>query len=237
MTSPHSILITGANRGLGLGLVRCFLRENWLVIGSFRQESAASELLSLCDEYPGRLFAFACDVSDDESVRRFHHEVGQQLSALDVLVNNAGLLIKGESNFEIPTSASIQQSLNVNTVGSFRICQSFLPLLRKGRRKCIVHISSIMGSIAATERGGSLSYRIAKAGVNMLSRSLAAELATEGIISLALHPGWVQTEMGGPNATLSIEDSADGIARVIMNAKLETHSGRFFDWRGEALEY
>ena len=232
-----SILITGANRGLGLGLVTSFLAQGWYVIGTYRSLASAADLQALQQDYPEHLLTACCDVTSDESVNALFQEIAQHISSLDILVNNAGLLIKGEDLIEHTSSANLLQTLDTNVVGPLRITQAFLPLIRRGQHKKIIHISSIMGSLARSGKSTSRSYRISKAGLNMLSRTLAAELHNEQIISLKIHPGWVQTDMGGAQASISIAESVAGLVSFILRANFAEHSGGFYDYQGHELPF
>jgi NAD(P)-dependent dehydrogenase (short-subunit alcohol dehydrogenase family) len=155
--------------------------------------------------------------------------------AIDVLINNAGILSTMRSISEIDFEV-FNQVLAVNTVGPIRVTQALLPNLRAGKMKKIINTSSIAGSISRRTRGGPYGYSESKAALNMFTRSLAAELKPEGFICIVIHPGWVQTDMGGANARVTVADSASGIRNVIANLTTEG-SGEFWTFEGEQLPW
>ncbi|MDH3283128.1 MAG: SDR family oxidoreductase [Acidobacteriota bacterium] len=221
-----TVVITGANRGLGLELARQFGAKGYRVVGTARKPEAAKELRALGARVE------QLDVADSESVRALAARLGEL--SVDVLVNNAGILVR-EGGIEEIDVDSIARSFEVNSLGPMRVTQALLPHLRLGKKKLVVQITSRMGSIAQNE-GGYYAYRASKAALNMLNRSLAAELGGEGFTCVVLHPGWVRTDMGGPNARLSPEESVSGIIRV-MDGLTREDSGRFFDHSGEELPW
>jgi NAD(P)-dependent dehydrogenase (short-subunit alcohol dehydrogenase family) len=231
-----NVLVTGANRGLGLALVRALLTRGERVIGTCRQPGKATELNRLAGEYPGHLHVLPLDVTQPKS----HAELARELplvlgegGRLDVLVNNAGVLHSGE-RFGQLTAAHLEDSFRTNVMGPLLLTQALAPLLADGAK--VASISSMLGSISGVSRFGTPSYNISKAALNMASALLARALDERGITVLALHPGWVQTDMGGQDATLSAEDSAAGLLQVIDGATADD-SGRFLDWQGEALPW
>ena len=231
-----NVLVTGANRGLGLAMVRALLARGDRVVATCRQPGKATELNRLSGEYPGRLHVLPLDVAQP----RAHAELARELplvlgedGKLDLLVNNAGVLHTGE-RFGQLTAANLEDSFRTNVMGPLLLTQTLAPLL--GANAKVVAISSELGSISGVSRFGTPSYNISKAALNMASALLARALDDRGITVLALHPGWVQTDMGGQNATVSPEASAAGLLQVIDGATPED-SGRFLDWQGEALPW
>lgn len=231
-----NVLVTGANRGLGLAMVRALLARGDRVVATCRQPGKATELNRLSGEYPGRLHVLPLDVAQP----RAHAELARELplvlgedGKLDLLVNNAGVLHTGE-RFGQLTAANLEDSFRTNVMGPLLLTQTLAPLL--GANAKVVSISSELGSISGVSRFGTPSYNISKAALNMASALLARALDDRGITVLALHPGWVQTDMGGQNATVSADASAAGLLQVIDGAAPED-SGRFLDWQGEALPW
>lgn len=234
-------LVTGANRGLGLALVRALLARGDRVVAACRQPGKATELNRLAGEHPGRLRVLPLDVAQPKS----HAELARELplvlgghtdeepGRLDLLVNNAGVLHSGE-RFGSVSAANLEDSLRTNAMAPFLLTQALAPLLADGAK--VANISSQLGSIANTARFGTPTYNIGKAAQNMATRLLAHALHERGIAVLALHPGWVQTDMGGKDAEVAAEDAAAGLLQVIEAATL-CDSGRFLDWRGEALPW
>lgn len=224
----RSVLITGANRGIGLELARQYSESGWCVIGTARAPDEATELSSLDNARVLQL-----DVTDQESVTRFAGELGDE--PVDVLINNVGILpmMNSVPKIDLVVFSNI---LAVNTVGPVRVTQAVLPNLRKGKLKKIINITSYLGSIAENTSGQFYGYRESKAALNMFTRSLAAELRGEGFTCVVLHPGWVQTDMGGPQAPVPVEESAAGLRKVIDTLAPEDN-GTFRTWRGETMDW
>jgi NAD(P)-dependent dehydrogenase (short-subunit alcohol dehydrogenase family) len=229
-------LVTGANRGLGLALVRALLARGDRVVAACRQPGKATELNRLAGEHPGRLRVLPLDVAQPKSQAELARELPLVLGdegRLDLLVNNAGVLHSGE-RFGSVAAANLEDSLRTNAMAPFLLTQALAPLLADGAK--VANISSQLGSIANTARFGTPTYNIGKAAQNMATRLLAHALHERGIAVLALHPGWVQTDMGGKDAEIAAEDAAAGLLQVIEAATLRD-SGRFLDWRGEPLPW
>jgi len=217
------VLVTGANRGIGLELARQYGEAGWSVIGTARKPDAAAEL----KELGARVVQL--DVTDATSVTQLVTDLDGQ--PIDLLINNAGIISRNSSlaSTDIETAGKI---LDVNVLGPMRVTQALLPNLSAGDRKTIVNISSGLGSLANNQSGGFYGYRESKAALNMFTRSLAGNLSGEGFIVVAMNPGWVQTDMGGPNAAITTEQSVNGIRDVIESLGPE-NSGTFRVYSGE----
>ncbi len=229
-------LVTGANRGLGLAFVRQLLDRGDHVVAACRQPGKATALNTLAGEFPGRLHVLPLDVANTKSRAVFVHELPLVLGddgRIDLLVNNAGVLHSGE-RFAHVDPLILEDSFRTNAIGPFLLVQALAPSLADGAR--IANLSSEMGSIGTRNEFRSPSYCSSKSAQNMLTVQLAHALRARGIIVLALHPGWVQTDMGGASATLDSNDAVRGLLQVINAATLED-SGRFMDWRGEPLPW
>lgn len=233
---PINSLVTGANRGLGLALTHALLARGDRVVATCRQPGKATDLNRLAGEHPGRLHVLPLDVAD----ARAHAELARELplalgegARLQLLVNNAGVLHAGERFGKIDPR-HLEDSLRTNAMGPFLLTQALAPALEDGGK--VANISSELGSIAGLSRFGTPSYAISKAALNMATALLRFALAERRITVLALHPGWVQTEMGGEEAAITPVQSAAGLVQVIDDAAL-ADSGRFLDWRGEALDW
>jgi len=239
-------LVTGANRGIGLALVRTLLTGGDRVVAACRQPGRASALSHLAGEHPGRLHVLPLDVCEPKSHAELVRELPLVLGngeddrsgRLDLLINNAGVLHSGE-RFGQVSAESLEHSLRTNTLGPFLLTQALAPLLGNGAK--VANISSELGSIAGCIGFGTPSYNISKAALNMatvLLRHALAEhaYAQRAIVVLALHPGWVRTQMGGDGASLAPEDAAAGLLRVINEAS-PADSGRYLDWRGNSLPW
>ena len=231
--STRHCLVTGANRGLGLEFVRQLLARGDHVVATCRHPGKATVLNPLAGEFPGRLHVLPLDVGDPKSIAELARELPLVCETLDLLVNSAGVLHSGE-RFGNLAAANLDDSFRTNARGPLLLAQALAPVLVDGAR--IANITSELGSIAGLTRFGTPSYNISKAAQNMATALLAKALAARGIIVLALHPGWVQTDMGGSDATLAPAQSVQGLLRVIDGATLQS-SGRFFDWRGEPMAW
>uniref|UniRef100_A0A0K0DKZ1 NAD(P)-binding protein n=1 Tax=Angiostrongylus cantonensis TaxID=6313 RepID=A0A0K0DKZ1_ANGCA len=218
--APYSVLVTGANRGIGLGLVKEFLKNEEIqhVIATAREpDSAKAELKRIGDK---RLSVIKLDVTSDESIKGAYIAVKNLVDdrGLTVLVNNAGIFVKYFTNQE-PNRADIIKNFDTNAGGVAVLTQMFLPLLRKSAsymateefsidRAAIINISSGAGSISTNTTGssssGMLAYRTSKAALNSLMKTMAIDLEPEGILISSFCPGWVQTDMGGSNAQVTV---------------------------------
>lgn len=226
-------VITGANRGIGLEFVRQLLARGDTVEAGVRVPSEARHLQGLSREAEGRLHLHALDVQDAASVQAFAVNVGE--FPVDVLINNAGVQGKWQGLTELDYE-DMARTFATNTLGPLRLTASLLPALLKGQTRKAVHISSRMGSLQHNVEGGAHGYRMSKVALNMGMRCMALEYKAQGLITAALSPGWVQTDMGGPDAPVRAEDSVRGMLRIIDGLGPE-HSGRFFEFQGDELPW
>jgi len=224
-----SVLITGANRGLGLEFARQYLVDGWQVYAACRDPASASELRQLTEDSGGRLRTLAIDVTDAGSVKAAAAELDGQ--AIDLLLNNSGIIgPHGQTIGNIDYDAWAEV-LEVNTMGPMRVSEAFVDNVARSDRKLIVTLTSGMGSLADNTSGGSIAYRSSKAAVNMVMRSLAIDLTSRGISCVVVNPGWVQTEMGGANATLTPLESVTAL-RGLIETLGSAQSGKFFNYDG-----
>jgi NAD(P)-dependent dehydrogenase (short-subunit alcohol dehydrogenase family) len=229
------VLITGANRGVGLELVRqCLLRGD-RVFAACRNPSAAAALHALASQHPGRLSLHTMDVTDEESIANASCQVQAETLALDMLINNAAIL-PGHETIRDVTSARLVSVNQVNAVGTLLVVQCFLDLLLKGESPRIIQISSEAGSISSLNHLRYYSYGGSKALLNYYTRALAFDPNLKNVIVAAVHPGWVRTDMGGLDADLSAEESARGILQVAASLT-PADSGKFLNWRGKELSW
>ena len=222
-TENSTVLITGANRGLGLEFARQYAEAGWKVIGTARQPAEATDLADLGAR------VMQLDVADGESVAKLAAALEDQ--PIDLLINNAGMANRDGMDFETLSFDGVERVLAVNTIGPMRVTRALLPNLRLGEAKQIVHISSGLGSIEENTDGGFYGYRESKAALNMFNRSLAVNLKDEGFTCVVMSPGWVRTDMGGPEANLSPEESITGMKKVIGGLTIED-TGTFQSWDG-----
>jgi NAD(P)-dependent dehydrogenase (short-subunit alcohol dehydrogenase family) len=221
------VVITGANRGLGLEFARQYSAAGWDVIGTARRPEAAEEL----EAFGVRVMQL--DVTDQGSVDRLARDLESQ--PIDLLINNAGIFPMAATIPEIDF-ADISRTLDVNTIGPMRVTRALLPNLRRGEAKMIVNITSNLGSIANNTGGRFYGYRESKAALNMFTRSLAAELRDEGFTCVVMNPGWVQTDMGGPSAPLEAPESIAGM-RAVIDRLTPADSGTFWTHEGQQMPW
>lgn len=226
-----TVLITGANRGIGLEFVRQYLDDGWDVHACCRQPDQASDLQAFSSK--GSLKIHALDVTEANQIAA----LGQALSQteLDVLINNAG--IYGPSvNFGNIDYDGWAKVFSVNTMAPMRLAETFISHLSGKNSGKLINITSKMGSIDDNTSGGSYIYRSSKAALNAVTKSLAVDLSDRGILCAAIHPGWVQTDMGGPNALIDTQTSVSNIRRVIYGMT-PTQSGGFFNYDGAPIPW
>jgi NAD(P)-dependent dehydrogenase (short-subunit alcohol dehydrogenase family) len=229
------ILVTGAARGLGLEMTRQLLDAGHTVVACPRRaESCGLDAFSVV--HKDRLHVVPMDVADGLSVREAAHRVAAKVPHVDVLINNAGVLPKGEPSVDALDFENLERAYRVNAVGPLRVTAAFLPLLQKGSGKRVVNITSLMGSIEDNGSGGSYSYRMSKAALNIATKNLAIELGDEGFVVVVMHPGWVRTRMGGDGAPLEIEAAVRDLLGTALGAGPEKNGG-FFGPGGKRLPW
>jgi len=222
-----TVLVTGANRGLGLEFARQYAAAGWQVIGTARNPSEAVELKRLDVE------VLPLDVADPESIARLARELGDR--PVDLLINNAGIFPRVSTLEEVDFD-DVERTYAVNTIGPMRVTRALLPNLERGTAKQIVSITSGLGSIENNTSGRYYGYRESKAALNMFTRSLAAELADAGFTCIVMSPGWVQTDMGGPDASLTPEQSITGM-RAVIDGLTPTDTGTYWNHDGTKLPW
>ena len=225
-----TILITGANRGIGLALAQHAAERGYTVIGTARTPDSADALRATGARVE------QLEMTSDESCKALAKRLGDE--AIDVVINNAGIFLHDCDDLEDFNAESFMRTLETNTLGPLLLTRALIPHLERSERKLLVQHSSDLGSIAdaSTGRQGALGYRISKAGLNMATATIAHELKPRGITCVAVHPGWVRTDLGGPHADLSSDESASSILDTIEGL---THadSGRYMDFAGNELPW
>lgn len=222
MTVGKSILILGASRGIGLGLAKEFAARGWQVIASERSRGDDLHALEGVD-------VVTADVTDPDS----YADLDVTDGSLDVVLVNAGITGARHQSADQATAEEVAQVMMTNAFGPARAGRALLPKLRQGGT--LAFMSSLMGSIADSS-GGSELYRTSKAAQNMLAKGIAEQDAKpRDIAVLSLHPGWVQTDMGGSAAPLSVEQSVAGLADVLEGAGGAGY--RYVDYTGKALPF
>jgi NAD(P)-dependent dehydrogenase (short-subunit alcohol dehydrogenase family) len=229
------VIITGANRGLGLEFTRQSLARGDRVIAGYRDPQHADALNALATAHPDRLHVRALDVADARSITAFAQEASHLFDGLDLLINNAGKNVPGERFGEVAVDA-LDACFQTNAVAPFLLAQTLAPLLRKGNAPVVANLSSRLGSIALTNGFYTPSYAISKAALNMATVLLAQALKGDGVRVIALTPGWVKTDMGGDGAQLLPAASVSGMLGVIDATTMEG-SGTFADYLGEPVPW
>jgi NAD(P)-dependent dehydrogenase (short-subunit alcohol dehydrogenase family) len=224
-----SALITGANRGLGLEFVRQYLADGWRVVATCRNPAGADKLKSLAKSAGDKLTIVELDVTKLETVRNAATHLGG--IAIDILINCAGITGPSGQRAGAVNYDSWPDVLDVNTMGPLRVLEAFIEPLARSERKLVVSITSGMGSLADNTSGGSIAYRSSKAALNMVMRSAAIDLKSRGISCVVVNPGWVETDMGGPNAPLSPQESVSALRRLIARLGAKD-SGKFYHYDG-----
>ncbi|WP_044193339.1 SDR family oxidoreductase [Hyalangium minutum] len=232
--------ISGASRGIGLEFVRQLLARGDTVEAGARVPSEARQLASLAREAGARLRIHSLDITDTDSVKAFASRVGE--APVDVLINNAGIGGKWHPLVDMDFE-DMSQVMETNAVGPIRLSSALIPFVLKGNTRKIVHLTTHMASLADNTpagvygiAGGAYAYRMSKAALNAGMRTMAVDFREQGLITAVLSPGWVQTDMGGKMAPTRVEDSVQGMLRVIDELTL-VNSGRFFDYQGKELPW
>lgn len=227
-----TILITGVNRGIGLQAFQHYADLGWQVIGTCRDPGSAAEARAIAES--DNVSLHALEVTDTTAVEALARQLAG--TTIDVLLLNAGMMGKASMKLGELDAADFLRVMEVNVVALAMCVQAFSSHVAASERGVIVGMGSFLGSMACNTDGGGYSYRASKAGVHAIMRSVSFDLKDQGVLAIAMHPGWVQTEMGGPNATISTEESVRGMAKVIENLGPED-SGRLLTYSGEELPW
>jgi NAD(P)-dependent dehydrogenase (short-subunit alcohol dehydrogenase family) len=231
MTITNQVLITGANRGIGLEFARQYAEAGWKVIACCRDLKQAADLQELADTYPD-IKAYPLDVADFAAIEALAENL--KGVKIDVLINNAGVYPHSDLNHADPEQWL--HAFKVNSMAPFKMAAAFTSHIAASRLKKLVTLSSKMGSLDDNTSGGSYIYRTSKVAANMVMKSLAIDLQAFGISVAVLHPGWVQTEMGGPGALIDTRTSVLGLRKVIEHFNLD-NSGRFIAYDGKVINW
>lgn len=230
-----TVLITGANRGIGLEFVRQYAGDGWRVMACVRDPSAADDLKQLAARLPEQVRSYALDVADHAQIEALSRELTEE--SIDLLINNAGIYpVSRGTSFHQIDYAAWADAFEVNAMAPLKMADAFFHQIARGDMKKIVTITSKMGSVADNSSGGSYVYRSSKSAVNSVMKSLSIDLEPKGVIVALLHPGWVRTDMGGPNALISVEKSVTGMRKVIAEL-IHTDSGKFFAYDGQIIPW
>lgn len=220
------VLITGASRGIGLELTHQFLEQGYQVIATYRGKPSTQQ--QALGDYSG-LTLFELEVTSDESIGQLVTHLADK--TLDIVINNAGVIGPQQQALMSVDASSWQDTFAINTIAPLMISRALINNLTQAANPRIVTISSNMGSLSEDSLG-MYAYRSSKAALNKVMKLMAAELKQKGITVCPVHPGWVQTDMGGESASLTVSESASGIVDVVRNLSLD-QSGQFLTWHGE----
>lgn len=230
----ENVVITGANRGIGLRLAQSYIDDRHRVYAGCRNPETASELAVLAEKSEGRLSVHPLDVTNIKQRDAFSAMLNG--TAIDVLINNAGIYPHKGLKFGQLDAESWLHAAHVNTVAPMLMAQSLLSNVAASRRKLIASVSSKMASIAENSSGGAYAYRATKTALNMAMKSLSIDLRDRDISVIVLHPGWVQTDMGGKQAQISANASVAQLRAILDGAGL-AESGSFFDRDGSIIPW
>lgn len=226
-----TVLITGANRGIGFALARYYAQCGWRVLATCRNPADAGDLTALRNRHGNAIRIEALDVEDLRQIAQLSEAITDE--NLDVLINNAGVTSVGLADLSYD---GWEKCMRVNAYAILAMARTFLDQVARSERRIMVTISSQMGSIAGTDTGMRYSYRASKAAANMIMRTLSRDLAGRGVICVALHPGWVRTAIGGVRAPLTPADSAIRL-KVLIDGLTLSESGGFFALDGTAIPW
>jgi len=228
-------LITGANRGIGLEFARQYAADGWRVLACSRHPENSDALNKLAAQYPELIKIQALDVTDHDQIERLAQILANE--PIDLLINNAGIYPGSYARgFGQTDYVDWMRAFRINTMAPLKMAETFAAQIGRSKQKTIVTISSKMGSIADNSSGGSYLYRSSKTAVNMVVKNLAIDLKQAGITAVVFNPGWVKTDMGGPNAVIATEQSVSGMRQVISSLTL-ADSGKFFDYDGQLIPW
>jgi NAD(P)-dependent dehydrogenase (short-subunit alcohol dehydrogenase family) len=229
-----TVLITGANRGIGLGHARQFAQRGIEVFATARSPDEADELQSLAHANPGRFTVLHYDAHAVDGPARLKAALGD--TPIDLLLSNAGA--RGESGQSLGNIHvdGVLDLIRVNALAPLKLVEALIYNITLSERKLIAFQSSQMGSIGNNHSGGSYEYRLSKTTLNMIARNVANDLQPRGVVTVALHPGWVRTRMGGQGAPVSVEDAVAG-QQKLFDMLGSAHNGRFFNYDGAELPW
>ncbi len=238
---PHTVFITGANRGFGLEFVRQYAERGDTVIATTRQPDKAHDLQTIATN-TNRVHILQLDTGDEASIHACYDTARKLTDHIDILINNAGMGFytdeRRHDSFGALDMALQTKILQTNAIGPVLITQTFVDLLRKSRQAKVINISSWLGSIGERTKSfsGSFGYSTSKAALNMYSRILSFALAKDNIIVVPLDPGWAKTDMGGQDAEQEIDETITAIIERINGLTIRD-SGHFILWHGGETEW
>eukprot|EP00794_Sanderia_malayensis_P014982 gene14982-16527_t len=250
MALARSVFVTGSNRGIGLELVKQLIKPEKApehVFAACRSPDKAEDLKKIADEHKN-VHIVKLDVCNMDDIKHAKEVVAKHVGdlGLNVLINNAGMLFR-ERKLQDVTAEQMMQCYQANTIGPTMLIQEFLPLLQQASKHeaskemscakaAILNMSTKVASITDNGMGGIYSYRASKIGLNIVNKNLSIELKEDKILAVLLHPGWVQTDMGGSNAITPTEESVAGLLNVAQGLG-EKDNGLFYDFKGNPIPW
>ncbi|BCK87616.1 hypothetical protein MIZ01_1407 [Sideroxyarcus emersonii] len=230
-----TLLITGANRGIGLEFCKQYAADGWRVLACCRDPGKADELNRLAARHPDLIKLHALDITNHAQIEQLAKTLSGE--SIDLLLNNAGIYPAADKHgFGHTDYAEWMAAFNINTMAPLKMVETFVEQIARSKLKLIVTITSQMGSMDDNSSGGSYLYRSSKAAANMVVKSLSVDLKAQGITSVAFNPGWVKTDMGGPNAMIEVEQSVADMRKVIAGLTL-ADSGKFIGNDGVVIPW
>jgi NAD(P)-dependent dehydrogenase (short-subunit alcohol dehydrogenase family) len=230
----YTILITGTNRGIGFELTKQYLQDDFRVLACCRLSGTTEELHSLNDQYPETLTIIDLDVTDTNYIEKLSEQL--QHEAIDILINNAGIIDSEHTHLDHIESEAFLDTFKTNSLAPLLLAKGLLPSIARSQLKLIANISSSMGSISENTSGGYYAYRASKAALNAITKSLSIDLVDHGVTVLSLHPGWVQTAMGGAEAPITPAESVKGLRQILQKVTL-ADSGSFIAYDGRMISW
>jgi NAD(P)-dependent dehydrogenase (short-subunit alcohol dehydrogenase family) len=229
-----NLLITGTNRGIGLEMVRHSMERGWRVFACCRNPQQAESLLKLAKLAPERISVYIADMDELATLQALAYELRNE--SIDLLINNAGVYGSDKNSFGHVDVASWQRTFKINSIAPLKLAEALCEQVARSEKKTIACLSSKMGSMADNGSGGSYIYRSSKAALNAVVKSMSIDLRPQGIKAVALHPGWVKTDMGGPNAQISTNESVSQMFEHLLSLTIGD-SGRFIDIDGSDIPW
>ena len=229
----NTVLITGANRGIGLENTRTFVTRGIHVFAAVRSPKEADDLKALAEGNPGLITVLGYDAVNPDAPAQLKAAVGD--TPIDLLLANAGAMGGSKQTFGAVDVEDVIQLVRINSLAPLKLAEAFADNVARSDRKLIAFQSSLMGSIGDSS-GGYYAYRVSKAALNMVAKGVANDLKSRGIIVVTMHPGWVKTRMGGAGAPLTVEQSVAGQQRL-LDRLIMKDSGHFFNYDGKELPW
>jgi len=226
------ILVTGANRGIGLEMVKIAVSKQWQVKACCRNPHVADKLTEVARMSGGLVSVHTLDVTDKAQIQALAYELRGEV--IDILINNAG--VYGSMNHQFGNIDEIDwlETFKINTIAPINMAEAFVENIALSKKKLIATLSSKMGSMSDNSSGGSYIYRSSKAALNAAVKSMSIDLAPKGICCVLLHPGWVRTDMGGPNGEITTRESVTQIFNTLEKVSMDD-TGKFYDIDGSII--